>query len=81
MEQLVYSPKSLGNALQRQRKAKRLSQKKAGATFRLEQSTISNIENGGPGTRIETLFRVLAALDLEMIIRDKKPFTKNEEGW
>ena len=78
MEQLVFSPESLGQALRRQRKAKSLNQTKLGELFKLEQSTISNIETGAPGTRIETLFRVLAALDLEMVIRSKSSQRQNE---
>lgn len=71
MEQFVFSPKSLGQAIQRFRIKKKLNQKDAGEPFKLKQSTISSIENGALGTRIDTLFRVLAALDLEMIIRSK----------
>jgi len=37
----------------------------------LNQTTVSSIEQGAPGTRLETLFRMLAALDLEMVIRPK----------
>ena len=82
MEQLVYSPKSLGQAMKRQRKAKKLSQSTAGSSFSMEQSTISSIENGTPGTRIETIFRLLAALDLEMVIRSKKVnMVKTKENW
>ena len=82
MEQLVNSPKSLGNAIKRQRKTKKLSQTETGSTYKLEQSTISSIEQGAPGTRLETLFRVLAALDLELVIRPKtfSP-SKTKESW
>lgn len=72
MDQIIYSPKALGNALKRQRKEKKLSQHEAGSDFKINQTTISSIELGAPGTRLETLFRVLAALELEMIIRPKK---------
>lgn len=81
MEQLVHSPQSLGNAIKRQRKIKKLSQTETGSTFKIEQSTISSIEKGAPGTRLETLFRLLAALDLEMIIRPKKINTRTKESW
>lgn len=82
MEQLVFSPKSLGSSIRRHRKAKKISQTEAGSTFKIEQSTISSIEQGAPGTRLETLFRVLAALDLEMVIRSKKTVTtKVKESW
>jgi HTH-type transcriptional regulator / antitoxin HipB len=72
MDQIIYSPKSLGIAIKRQRKAKNLSQKEAGNAFKLDQTTVSSMEQGASGTRLETLFRMLAALDLEMIIRPKK---------
>lgn len=82
MDQIVYSPKSLGHAIRRQRKAKKLNQEEAGTAFKIQQSTLSNIEQGVPGTRIETIFRVLAALDLEMIIRPKKKSNnKIDERW
>ncbi len=71
MEQLVTSPQALGAALKRQRKLKRLNQKQAGHPFKIEQSTVSSIEAGAPGTRLETIFRLLAALDLELVIRSK----------
>ena len=82
MEQLIHSAKSLGNALRRVRKLKKLSQKEAGIPFSLEQSTVSSLEQGAKGTRLETLFRMLAALDLEMVIRTKKTPTDNKkEEW
>jgi len=82
MEQLVHSPQSLGAVLQRARKTKHLNQKEAGLPFNIEQSTVASLEKGAPGTRLETLFRMLAALDLEMVIRtrNKTPST-NAEGW
>jgi len=81
MKQLVYSPKSLGMALKRARKAKALNQKEAGFPFKIEQSTVSSIEQGAPGTRIETLFRLLAALDLEIVIQTKDENDKTDEEW
>lgn len=71
MELLIYSPKALGSAIKRQRKAKKLTQSTIGSAFKLNQTTVSSIEQGAPGTRLETLFRMLAALDLEMVIRPK----------
>lgn len=79
MKQLIYSPQSLGNAIKRQRKAKKLSQTTAGHAFKMEQSTISSIERGAPGTRLETIFRICASLDLELIIRPKNNNVKKED--
>ena len=82
MTQLIYSPKSLGSAIKRQRKAKNLSQIEAGTPYKVDQTTISSIEQGAPGTRLETIFRMLAALDLEMVIRPKKHTSvKSGDSW
>lgn len=82
MELLVTSPKALGAALQRQRKAKKLTQNTVGSAFKLNQTTVSSIELGAAGTRLETVFRMLAALDLEMIIRSKvNPSSVNGDHW
>lgn len=35
------------------------------------QETISKIENGQSGTRLETLFDLCAALDLELVVTDR----------
>lgn len=82
MEQLATSPKILGKIIRRQRKLKNLNQKEAGSLFNLTQRTVSSIEQGAPGTHIGTLFRLLSALDLELIIRSKneiiKPFEEKE---
>ncbi len=81
MDPIIYSPKSLGNVLKRQRKAKKLTQTEVGDAFKLDQTTVSSIEQGAAGTRLETLFRMLAALDLEMIIQPKKNTPKTGENW
>lgn len=83
MESVVTSPKMLGQQLKRFRKKKNLNQTEAGQPFCLEQSTISSIERGAGGTRLETLFRLLAALDIEMIIRDKSHSSPvlTKENW
>lgn len=81
MERLVYSPKSLGSIIKEQRKKKKLSQKLVGSgAVKIEQSTISSIEQGAPGTRLETVFRILAALNLEMVIRPKMK-TRHKIKW
>lgn len=72
MDQIIFSTKALGSAIKRQRKAKKLTQTDAGSTFGIDQTTFSSLESGAPGTRIDTILRALAALDLEMVIRPKK---------
>jgi HTH-type transcriptional regulator/antitoxin HipB len=80
MKQLVYSPESLGSAIRRQRHAKGLTQEEAGQDFNIDQTTVSSIEQGAKGTRLETLFRILAALDLEIIVQSKTS-DDTSESW
>ena len=80
MKQLVTSSKQLGLAVKRARKLKGLNQEEAGRPFKILQSTVSSIEHGAPGTQIETLFRMFAALDLELVVQTKED-VNSDEGW
>lgn len=81
MEITVPSPKLLGSALRRIRRLKKLNQTEAGRDFVLDQTTISSIESGAEGTRIETIFRLLASLELEMVIRTKDHKADSSDEW
>jgi len=82
MEQLIHSLNALGAVIKRQRKAKKLTQTQAGIEFNIDQGTLSSVEQGAEGTRLITLFRILAALNLEMVIRSKGESKKgNKEQW
>lgn len=75
----ISSPETLGQALRAERKHKLLSQKAVGHSVGMEQHTISKIEKGNPGTELNTLFRLLAALDLELIVQPRqKPAIENK---
>ncbi|WP_027360498.1 helix-turn-helix domain-containing protein [Desulforegula conservatrix] len=76
MTHRLVSPESLGLALRTERKKKSLTQKAVGHQVCMEQHTISKVEKGNPGTTLNTLFRLLAALDLELVIQ---PCQKNEK--
>lgn len=82
MEQLIHSLNALGTVIKRQRKVKNLTQTQVGTEFNIDQSTISSVEQGARGTRLTTLFRILSALDLEMVIRSKQDLkSENKESW
>ena len=72
MKRLVTSPKALGAAIKMQRELKSLTQTDAGRQFKLAQSTLSDVERGNPNTHINTIFRILAALDLEIMVCAKR---------
>ncbi|MGB4599986.1 MAG: helix-turn-helix domain-containing protein [Trichlorobacter sp.] len=74
----ISSPETLGQALRAERKNKGMSQNVVGHSVGMEQHTISKIEAGNPGTELNTLFRLLAALDLELTIQPRqKPALEN----
>lgn len=74
------SPESLGHILRSVRKDKGLSQTGAGKSVGIDQPTLSKIERGESNVRIDTLFRLLAALDMEMIVRPRDRVSNQNEG-
>lgn len=68
MNQLARTPKDIGHAIRRVRKQQSLSQQELATKSGIWQETISKIENGSPGTRLETIFDLCAALDLEILV-------------
>jgi HTH-type transcriptional regulator/antitoxin HipB len=71
MEHIARTSKQIGDAVRRHRRKLQVTQKNLGARADLRQATISGLEGGEPGTRIDTLCAVLAALGLELVIRER----------
>jgi HTH-type transcriptional regulator / antitoxin HipB len=71
MIQIARTPKQIGEIVRRRRQAQKQTQTQMGKQVRLRQATISKLETGEPGTRLSTLFDVLTALDLELVIRSR----------
>jgi HTH-type transcriptional regulator / antitoxin HipB len=71
MNILIRSPKMLGNAIQRKRKALKLSQAQLGAMVGLHQSAISLIEKGHDPLKLDTLLAIITALDLDLIVAQR----------
>jgi len=76
MTQVITSAKQLGQSLKRFRNLKKITQSDLADNISLGQKSISFIEQGKPGVRLDTLFRVLSELDLEIVIQ-KKPTNQN----
>ena len=77
MQQLARTPKDVGHALRWVRKQKNMSQQELATHSGIWQETISRIENGSAGTRLDTLFDLCAALDLEIQLIDRSKSTAN----
>jgi HTH-type transcriptional regulator/antitoxin HipB len=65
MRNIIRSAKTLGSSIREARRAAGLTQSDLGLKTALRQATISSLENGEGGT-LESLFKVLTALKLEM---------------
>ena len=79
MEQLVRSIDQIGNAVRRRRKLAKLSQDQLCERTGLRQATISSLEVGDRNAQLNTLLVVLAALDLELVVRDRTTGPKIED--
>jgi len=71
MNQIARTPNDVGHALRHARKQQQLSQQALATRSGVWQETISKIENGSPGTRMETIFDLCAALNLEIQFTDR----------
>ena len=80
MTMIIRSLKDLGHAIRQARKAAGLSQSQLADRSGIWQETISKIENGHTGTRVETAFELLAALDLEIIAQARSKGSAEEFG-
>ena len=68
---LITSPKQLAIHLRDERKNKNLSQNRVADPVGIKQDTVSKFEINPETTRIQTLFRILSSLNLEMHIVPK----------
>jgi HTH-type transcriptional regulator / antitoxin HipB len=68
MNQLVRSPKVLGNILQNARKKQGFSQTAFGEHINMHQSAVSMIEKGHSALKLDNLLSILAALDLDIVV-------------
>ncbi|MHA2798010.1 helix-turn-helix domain-containing protein [Vibrio harveyi] len=84
---LITSPKQLAIHLRDERKNKNLSQNRVADPVGIKQDTVSKFEINPETTRIQTLFRILSSLNLEMHIvpRGKKIYreanNESDEKW
>jgi len=78
MKHLVRTPKNIGHAIREARKAKNLTQSDLASMSGVWQETISKIENGSGGTKLETIFALLAALDLELTVIERSKGDSDE---
>lgn len=64
-----------------QRKKLKLSQAEVGDLVGLKQKTISAFENKPESTRLDTLFRILSAVNLDINVTAKGESTQADDHW
>jgi HTH-type transcriptional regulator/antitoxin HipB len=80
MEQIARTAQQMGQALQRRRRSLGLTQAQLGRRAKLRQATVSAIEAGEPRTQLRTLIALLAALDLELVVRRRSASSDDLEA-
>jgi HTH-type transcriptional regulator / antitoxin HipB len=70
MDNMARTAEQIGAVIRRQRRQSKLTQNQVGAKIKLRQATVSKLEAGEP-TLLGTLLDVLAALNLELVIRPR----------
>ncbi len=78
---LISSPKELAIMAMNQRKKLKLSQSDVGKLVGVKQQTISEFEIKPESTRIETLFRILSALNLDVQLNTKSGKNSTKAQW
>jgi len=78
MQTTARNAAQIGAIIRRARRARRLSQMGLGGKIGLRQATISKLEKGEPATQLSTLLDVLTALNLDLVITERKRTSKED---
>jgi len=71
MNDLARSSKQLGQLVRKRRRALKLTQTELAQKVGSYQKTISKLEVGEPGIKLQTMFDVIAALELELVVQSR----------
>jgi HTH-type transcriptional regulator/antitoxin HipB len=81
VEYVARTPQQLGQILKACRKKRQLTQGAVGARVGVRQARISGVETHGADITVDTLYRLLSALGLEMVLRDRQPRDSRPTEW
>ena len=81
MDYTVATPSQFGAILRGSRKQRGLSQKELAQKVAMGQKAVSAIELNPGSTTFDRLFRLLSALDLELVVREKKADGSGSLEW
>lgn len=77
----VTSPTSLAYAIRDQRKVNKLTQTETAEKIGTKQTTVADFENKPESTKLETLFKILSALVLELHVVKRDSTLDDNKAW
>jgi HTH-type transcriptional regulator / antitoxin HipB len=81
METIARTPQQLGQAIRSRRNQLKLSQTDVGSGVGIKQDTVSTLEIRTPSSTVETLYKALSVLGLELVIREKARSIHSSQEW
>ncbi len=75
MAHLARASRDIGTAIRNTRRQRKLTQARLSQLSGVWQDTISKVERGVGDPKLETIFALLAALDLELTVADRSKGT------
>jgi HTH-type transcriptional regulator/antitoxin HipB len=81
MRMIITSAQALGAFIKDERKKQSLTQTALGKMTGVNQTTISKIEKGKPSVQLQTVFVLLAALNLSIQIGPREQSQSIEDRW
>ena len=75
----IKTPQQLGPILQGYRRERKLTQQAIGRSAGLAQNAISQIESDPGPASLARIFKVLASLDLELVVRQRQVASPKSE--
>lgn len=79
MNYTVHTPRQLGQVLKGQRKSQQLTQKAVSDIVGLLPKTVSKLELDPDTATLESLFKLLSALQLELTVRSRSTAATDKE--
>lgn len=73
---IITSPKMLSHVIREFRYKDNISQTDIAKQVGIKQATVSAFENSPESTKIETLFKILTALELELVVQPRPTSVK-----
>ena len=79
MSDTVHTPEQLGPVLKGLRKAQNLTQKEVGAAVDMLPKTVSKLELEPDTATVDSLFKLLSALELEVVLQSRQQESSSRE--